>query len=213
LSRYQRQIRIGKQSSLDNRSRRLSLPAMRRLLLLVLTCAMTFGGAVGRLRAQPEDENINREYAIKAAYLYQFARYVQWPAQAFVDEHSPVVIGVLGADPFGNVLNEIARTKQIDGRAIAIRRYASMADYKPCQILFVSASVSSDQKAAAIQMARKSSVLLVGEEPGFAEQGGTINFVMDENRIRFEINAEAAKQEQLKISSKLLSLAKIVGRY
>jgi hypothetical protein len=118
---------------------------------------------------------------------------------------------VLGTDPFGTVLEEIAKTKQIDGRPIVIRRFASMAEYRPCHVLFVGGSVSAEQKALAIQAAHTSPVLLVGEEPGFANQGGTINFFLDENKIRFEINAEAAKREQLKISSKLLSLAKLVG--
>jgi hypothetical protein len=120
---------------------------------------------------------------------------------------------VLGVDPFGGVLDEIARSKRIEGHTIVIRRFASMADYTPCHILFIAASVSPEEKAAAIQKARGSAVLLVGEEPGFADEGGMINFFMDENKIRFEINTENAKQDRLKISSKLLSLAKIIGRY
>ncbi len=79
--------------------------------------------------------------------------------------------------------------------------------------MFVSAAIEENQKLAAIQKARQSSILLVGEEPGFAERGGTMNFFLDENRIRFEINADVAEQDHLKISSKLLSLAKLVGRH
>lgn len=186
----------------------------RRLLPVMLAGIVALSCGVRPIGAQPDDnESVSREYAIKAAYLYQFARYVQWPASAFSSDTSPVVIGVLGTDPFGTVLDEISRTKQIDGRAIVIRRFASLSDYTPCHILFVGASISADQKIAAIQKLHRSPVLLVGEEPGFAEQGGTVNFYMEENRIRFEINAEVAKQQQLRISSKLLSLAKIVGRY
>ena len=114
------------------------------------------------------------------------------------------MIGVLGADPFGSVLEEIARAKRIDGHAIVVRHFASMAEYTPCHILFVTSSVGAPQKAAAIQKVRQSPVLLVGEEPGFAEHGGTVNFFLDENKIRFEINVVVAKHEQLKISSKLL---------
>ncbi len=165
---------------------------------------------------QAQSETIaptDREYAIKAAYLYQFGRYVQWPDDTFPHDKAPLIIGVLGADPFGNVLAEIARTKQIDGRPIVVQRFASMADYTPCHILFVCSSAGPEQTLDAIKEARKSPVLLVGEEPGFAQQGGTVNFFVDDNRVRFEINTDAAKQEQLKISSKLLSLAKIVERY
>lgn len=176
--------------------------------------AMALGGGVSVLPAQPEDASSDaiREYAIKAAYLYQFGRYVQWPASAFADSQSPLVIGILGQAPFGDTLEEITRTKRIEGRPIAIRQFASMAEYKPCHILFVTASAGPAQTTAAIETARKSPVLLVGEESGFLQQGGVVNFFLDENRIRFEVNMEAAQQKQLKISSKLLSLAKIVGR-
>jgi hypothetical protein len=177
------------------------------LLLLAWNIAST------PLSAQDDDQAAaNREYAIKAAYLYQFGRYVQWPADAYPSEITPLVIGVLGTDPFGGVLDEIARTKQIDRRPIVVRHFASMKEYTPCNILFVTASAGAEETAAAIKKTRHDPVLLVGEEPGFAEQGGMINFFLDENRIRFEINAEIARQHQLKISSKLLHLAKLVGR-
>jgi hypothetical protein len=186
-----------------------------RFLLVAATAgALSLTGGASRLHAQSEDAppDINREYAIKAAYLYQFGRYVQWPATAFADSQSPLVIGILGQAPFGDTLEEIARTKRVEGRPIVIRQYASLAEYKPCHILFVTASAGPAQTAAAIEMAKKAHVLLVGEEPGFIQQGGVANFYLEENRIRFEINTEAAQQEQLKISSKLLSLAKIVRR-
>lgn len=187
---------------------------LRCLLPLMLACGVVrMGGAQDMGVPSDDDSDVNREYLIKAAYLYQFGRYVQWPAHAFASDGSPLVIGVLGADPFSGVLEKIARTKRIEGRPIAIRRFASMAEYSPCHILFISSSLSPEHKAAAIQKSRQSALLLVGEEPGFTEQGGTVNFFLDENKIRFEINLEIAKQDQLKISSKLLSLAKIVGRY
>ena len=108
-----------------------------------------------------DDSDVNREYAIKAAYLYQFGRYVQWPANAFASDGSPLVIGIFGADQFSSSLEKIARTKRIDGRPIAVRRFASMAEYTPCHILFVSSSVSPKQKAMAIQKSQQSALLLV----------------------------------------------------
>lgn len=183
--------------------------AVRWLLLSALAWTLTLVGSLWRAEAQSDQgTELSREYAIKAAYLYHFGRYVQWPAHSFAHDRSPLVIGVLGTDPFGGILEEIARTKQIEGRPIVVRRFASMVEYTVCHILFVVSSVGPEQKTAAIQQARRDVVLLVGEEPRFAEQGGTINFFLEENRIRFEINTEVAKQNQLKISSKLLSLAK-----
>jgi hypothetical protein len=183
----------------------------RTVYRLAIGIALFSNSGVPLCAQYDEGQEVNREYAIKAAYLYQFARYVEWPPNAFTSDTSPLIIGVLGTDPFGGILDEIARSKRIDGHPIIVHRFSSMADYKPCHILFIGASVSQAEKAAAIEKARGSSVLLVGEEPGFADEGGMINFFMDENKIRFEINAENAKQDRLKISSKLLSLAKIVG--
>jgi hypothetical protein len=192
-------------------ARRMPAPIARYLRVAAMAGALAIIG-VFRLQAQSDDASfeISREYSIKAAYLYQFCRYVQWPATAFADSRSPLVIGILGQSPFGDALEEIARTKRVEGRPIVIRQFMSMTEYKPCQILFVTASAGPAQTTAAIEMAKKAPVFLVGEEPSFIQQGGVANFFLEENRIRFEVNAEAAQHKQLKISSKLLSLAKIV---
>ncbi len=191
------------------------MPTQRKNMRIFLSAAAFFiliiAGWNSHLQGQTsEGAVVNREYAIKAAYLYNFGYYVAWPENTFADDQAPFAIGVLGADPFGDVLDEIARTKKIAGRQIVIKRFASMEDYQPCHILFVTSSARAADSLAAIQKAHFYPVLLVGESPGFAEQGGTINFFIEENRVRFEVNMEVAKQEQLKISSKLLSLAKIL---
>lgn len=166
---------------------------------------------VQRAAPQPIAQSvISREYTIKAAYLYNFARYVRWPAGTFRNEQDPFVIGVLGTDPLGNDLDRIARTKKIDGRRIVIRRFDSLDKYSPCHVLFVPRSVEPKRQIEAIGRLRKSPVLLVGETPGFAERGGTINFFIRQNKVRFEINQKAAKRGGLKISAKLLNLAKLV---
>jgi hypothetical protein len=187
----------------------------RALGFPALLAAIALLAGVSPLAGQPPDDaaDINREYAIKAAYLYQFGHYVQWPVPAFANPQAPLVIGVLGTDPFGGILDEIARTKRIDDRPIVVRRFATMADYVPCHVLFINAAASTEDKAAAIDRLRGVATLVVGEEPGFAEHGAIINFFLEENKIRFEINAKVAQQAKLKISSKLLSLAKIVGHY
>ena len=191
-------------------------PVPERLMLGLVAiscwCVVIFAAAVSSSQAQPDEAAlINREYAIKAAYLYNFGNYVEWPVEAFPTNDTPLVIGVLGRDPFGEILNEIARTKKVGGRPIVAKRFASLAAYTPCHILFVPSSTDPEEQAAAIRQAHGSPVLLVGENPGFAEQGGTVDFFIEENKVRFEINADVAKRQQLKISSKLLGLARIVG--
>jgi len=154
---------------------------------------------------------IDREYSIKGAFLYNFGRYVRWPATAFADDRAPFVIGVLGTDPFGAVLDEIASSARVVGRAVVAKRFATFADYSPCHILFISASTDVKIKAEALAKLQNKGVLLVSEEAGLVQQGAAVNFYIENNKVRFEINVETARQQQLKVSSKLLSLAKIVG--
>jgi len=152
----------------------------------------------------------SREYTIKAAYLYNFGRYVTWPKEYFPTAQSPFVIGVLGKDPFGDALDSIAAGKRVGGRRIVVRRFASLGEYEFCHILFVPRSTDPQEQVDTIVRLRSARVLLVGETPGFARRGGSINFFVERNKTRFEINQEAAEREKLKISAKLLSLAKLV---
>ena len=145
---------------------------------------------------------VSREYTIKAAYLYNFSRYVRWPDRSF-REGDPFVIGVLGTDPFGSNLERIAAAKNVDGRKISIRRFASLDKMTTCHVLFVAASLDPKKQREAIRTLGSSPVLLVGETPGFAKAGGAINFYVEANRTRFEINLDAARRARLEISSKL----------
>ncbi len=161
---------------------------------------------------EPEPVNPPDEYTVKAAFLYAFGRFIEWPPQTFADASEPFVIGVGGTDSFGGALNEIAAKKTIDGRRIVIRRFATPDDYRPaCQILFVSRSLTNEQQAAFLKKTERKPVFVIGETPGFAEKGGTANFFVDGDRIRFEINAETARQSHLRMDAKLLSLGKPVG--
>jgi hypothetical protein len=157
------------------------------------------------------DAAANPEYNVKAAFLYSFGRYVEWPADAFSDAGGAFVIGVLGSDPFGGALERIAATKKIQERTIVVRRLKSLDDYKPpCHILFVPRTVPPEQQTAAIQKVQGTPVLVVGESAGFARAGATVNFYLDQETIRFEINVAAAKAQRLTINAKLLSLGTLV---
>ena len=149
------------------------------------------------------------EYQVKAAFLYNFAKFVEWPTQTFKTPQDPVVVCVLGHNPFGSALEEAIRGKSIEGRAFAFRQVAYAEDASACQILFVSSAEGKRFRSLCGNL-RPAGILTVGEAPGFAADGGVINFKLDGGHVRFEINVDAAEREQLHISSKLLSLAQIV---
>jgi hypothetical protein len=147
------------------------------------------------------------EYQVKAAFLYNFAKFVDWPAEAFSGSGAQLVIGVVGDDPFGGALDQAINGKSIGGHSLTIRRLKWGQDLRSCHILFIS---SSERKRLPqiIQSVRGASVLTVGDVDGFNQQGGIINFVLESSKVRFEINARASDQVRLRISSKLLALAK-----
>jgi len=149
------------------------------------------------------------EYQVKAAFLYNFAKFVEWPAAAFKTSTDPILVCVLGRNPFGNALEEAIRGKSIAGRSFAYRHVSDAAGASACQILFVGGDESKHFRSL-LESLKPMGILTVGETQGFAADGGVINFKLDDGRVRFEINVEAAEHEQLHISAKLLSLAQIV---
>ncbi len=148
------------------------------------------------------------EYEVKAAMLYNFARFVDWPQQALGQPSEPLVLGVLGPDPFGGILDDTLRGVTVNGRPIVVRRFAGVADLKVCHILFISSSEVKSLPLVA-QVFEKSAVLTVSDIDRFATRGGMIGFTLDGNKVRFEINLDAAEKAGLKISSKLLKLATV----
>lgn len=173
-------------------------------MTLRLVTVIFLGMLLTDARAQEMDE-----YQVKAAFLYNFAKFVDWPSQTFKTPQDPIVICVLGHNPFGNALQEVIRGKLVDGRAFAFRQVANAGEADSCQILFVS-SAEGKRFRSLWGSLKPAGILTVGEAQGFAVNGGVINFKLDDGRVRFEINVKAAEGEQLRISSKLLSLAQIV---
>lgn len=146
------------------------------------------------------------EYRLKAAFLWNFAKFIEWPPSAFTNETAPFIIGVLGTNPFGEELEQTVRGKQISTHPITVQLFRTAAEAKHCHILFVSTSENS-RLAEIFKTLRDGPVLTVGEYDQFTQKGGMINFVREGNKIRFQINDAAAQAAGLKISSKLLSLA------
>lgn len=149
------------------------------------------------------------EYQIKAVFLFNFAQFIEWPPTAFADPQAPLVIGVLGDDPFGPHLENTVRGETIGIRPLAVRRFKRVEEIDQCHILFVSQSEAKrlDRIVAAL---RGRAILTVGDAEGFATQGGMIRLVTEKNKIRLRINLDAAKAAGLVVSSKLLRPAEIV---
>ena len=146
------------------------------------------------------------EYEVKAAFLFNFTRFVDWPPSS---GSGPFCIGIEGADPFGRALDEAVRGRSAAGRAIAIKRFKPGEEPAACEMIFVSAT--DPRKMSAILARLKGApVLTVGNAPGFCANGGAIGFAVQGNKVTLEINPEAAQRARLQISSKLLSLATLV---
>jgi hypothetical protein len=162
------------------------------------------------LVAAPGHAQAPTEYQVKAIFLFNFSQFVDWPVVSFADDRSPLVIGVLGSDPFGATLDEIVRGETVNGRPLEVRRYGSVEQIDACHILFIERS--QDKRLDAVLAALKGrSVLTVGDFEGFLRHGGIIRFVTVGNKIRLRVNLAAAQDAKLTISSKLLRPAQIVA--
>jgi hypothetical protein len=183
--------------------KKLSLAiCVRVFLLLALLAAAAWPPEI---RAQSVGQ---REYEIKAAYLYNFINYIDWPADALSSAGGTITIGIVGETPFGAAFDPL-NGKQIKGRKLTVKQVASTNDLEQCQIVFICISEKARLSEYLGQL-KDAKLLTVSEIDGFAEQGGVINFISERNKVRFEINPEAARRAGLTISSELLKLAKLV---
>ncbi len=164
---------------------------MRAIALLAALCAPALAIA----------QNVSLEYRVKAAYLLNFTKFVEWP-EAALPEGAPLTICVAGNNPFGAVLEETIRGETVNGRPIAARTAGAV---QGCHVLFVPHATGS---AAYLRASASLPVLTVGETDDFLGRGGVVKFILEEGRIRFEINQDAAARAQLRISSRLLRLAR-----
>lgn len=154
-------------------------------------------------------ENVFREYQVKAAFLFHFAQFVEWPPEAFKDASSPLTYCIVGEDPFQGALDQTLRGKLVESRQLRVRHLKDSQQIAECQILFIGAAERKGMSGV-LAVARGLPVLTVGDAEHFAEDGGMIGFCLEQKRVRFEINLQAVQQANLTISSKLLALAKTV---
>jgi hypothetical protein len=172
---------------------------LARRLLVITLCLALMGSGVAR--GADADE-----YEVKAAYLYRFLPFVTWPEEARIAAGQPIVVGIVGEDPFGTRLEDALRGKDIEGHPIVLKHFRSFSDYQPSAVVFVA---RSEQKQYAMILSRLEGqpVLVVGEGEEFCRAGGSIGFLMVSNKVRFAIRQDAIRQAGLQVSSKLMALA------
>jgi hypothetical protein len=150
------------------------------------------------------------EYRVKAAYLYNFFLFVDWPRQAFVQDDGRFELCILGRDPFGASLTPLTK-KTAQGRSIALRRLEPGADANTCHVLFIGSS-EVHRVPTILRRLRAAHVLTASEVPNFARQGGVVGFTIEGGKVRLEVNLASARRAGLKVSSKLLEVASEVYR-
>jgi hypothetical protein len=182
-------------------------PAARRgSLALLLAVAGLFMLCPGRIQAESA---VSKEYQVKAAFLFNFCRFVEWPSSTFSGPAAPIVIGVLGNDPFGSALDDIVHDETVRGRTLVVRHDLKEEDIQQCHLLYIAKS-AKERLTDILAAAAPQAVLIVSDIDQFAHRGGMIGFYLEGKKIRFEINAALAQQHTLKLNAQLLSLGKIV---
>ena len=149
------------------------------------------------------------EYQVKALFLFNFTKYIDWPAAAFTHADSPIYIGIIGQNNIGSDLAIAIQGKTFNGRNIRILRLATEADWIKCQILFISASERKRQ-ADILATLKALPILTVGETETFAQEGGMVNFTKKEGKVHLQVNLDSAQKAGLQISSRLLNVADVV---
>jgi len=151
-----------------------------------------------------------REYDLKAVFLFNFAQFVEWPPEAFLDSKAPLTIGILGDDPFGGSLDEVVANETAHDRTLSIRRYRTIEEAEACHILFISATEASRMESILAALAHRS-ILTVGDSKDFTAHAGMVGFEVVGHRLRLRINRAAVNAAHLTISSQLLRQAEVVN--
>jgi len=164
--------------------------------------------ALARAVAAESDAGVG-EYEVKAAFLYNLTKFTDWPPGAFSSVTAPIVIGIVGENPFGNAMYDIVRGEVVHGRPLVVKRMSVEENLRVCHLLFISRS-ETPRLSAMLGQLKGSPVLTVSEINGFGDQGGMVNLVLVNKTVKIEINLAATEQTGLQISAKLLKLARVV---
>ena len=185
--------------------RRSSMKTLRMGSRVPFLLVLTMGFCASTLMAQ----TTAKEYRIKAAFLFNFAHYVEWPPDTFKEANSPLNYCTVGDDPFEGALDESLNGKSVGTHPLRVQHLKAPENFQGCHIVFIGAN-ENKRVTAILETLKQSPILIVGESNRFVQQGGTVGFLSEENTVRFEVNLDAAQRARLNISATLLSVAKTV---
>jgi preprotein translocase subunit Sec61beta len=175
------------------------ITAVKILAITLITFAFTW----------PPQKIESSEYEVKAVFLFNFAQFAEWPAEAFPEGNSPIIIGILGEDPFGSYLDEVVQGEGVNGHPLIIKRFNRSSEINNCHILFIHRSLVPKLQYVLKNLKGKN-ILTVSDGNNFTKQGGMVRFFSENNKIKLSIDLDAVKAANITISSKLLRLAEIV---
>lgn len=193
---------LGQSIPIRAKTRSYSAKRIALSILFIVSCCDLISAQTGR---KPT------EYELKAAYLYNFGKFVRWPNTVAVAPGEPFLICVLGQDPFGSTLDSTVRGESIDGKRLAVRQVSNLAEAGRCRVLFISTSEERHLESILLELGKRP-VLVVSDIPNFVNRGGAIGFVNQGEKIRFQVNLAAAEKAGLVLSSDLLKVAVSVKR-
>jgi hypothetical protein len=183
-------------------SRLFTRTTISPLLILLLMLVPPAGFAA--------DPQTLTEYQIKAGFFFNFTRFVEWPENDFATPTSPIAICVVGETPLTDLLTDVAVGRVVNGRAVSINRVKPTDDLRRCNLLFISA-IAERRTAEILASLKKSNTLTVGETAGFPQVGGMINFFIEDNKVKLEMNLGAATRAGLKVNSKLIAVSRLIS--
>ncbi|HWN95719.1 MAG TPA: YfiR family protein [Methylomirabilota bacterium] len=161
------------------------------------------------VRVEAVDSAAGLEYKVKGAFLFNFAKFTEWPADSFSTPASPLLIGVFPSDPAAPILKQVLNAATVNGRPLLLKWLTPDDDLRSCHLIFLSRA-EKDRAASVIAAVKDAPVVTVGETERFAHDGGIINFIQRDGSVRLEINLVAAERVGLKMSSKLAGMGKLV---
>jgi hypothetical protein len=192
-------FRRSRENCPDVRRSALDVRSSVRILFLFGLAYILFG--IGRVQAQ-----VSREYQLKAVFLYNFVQFTEWPTNVFAGTNSPIVIGIVGPDPFGPALEAILRGENVAGRPLTVQHFAQPADIKSCHLLFIT-QPEIRHVDEILKIVKDKPILTVCDTDTPATGQVMIRFAVENNKVHFRINAQAARRENISLSSKLLRVA------